>query len=78
MTEFDKKWLAIFIGAEVLAFLFAKLVLLLLGLIPASPNTVMNDGLDILKGLILPLSLIITALIMMGVYKNNRDGGGTI
>lgn len=78
MTEFDKKWLGIFIGAEVVTFLFAKLILLLLGLIPAATSATVNEGLDLLKGLIIPVLLVITALVVMGIYKNNRDGGGTL
>lgn len=78
MTDYDKKWLWIFIGAEVLTFLFSKLVLAILGLIPAAASATANEGLDILKGLLIPIFLIITALVIMGAYKNNRDGGGTI
>lgn len=78
MTEFDKKWLWKFIGAEILTFLSAKLIIALLGLIPAIANDTLNEGLNILKSLILPLSLIIVALVFMGTYKNNRDGGGTL
>ncbi|MFT4144388.1 MAG: hypothetical protein QM644_08005 [Mobilitalea sp.] len=78
MTDFDKKWLGIFIGAEVITFLFSKLILALLGLIPVTANVTVNEGLGILKGLIIPVLLIITALVIMGVFKNNRDGGGTL
>lgn len=78
MTDYDKRWLGKFIGAEAITFLFVKLVLALLGLIPAVSNNMVNDGLNILKGLIFPLSLIITALVTMGLYRNNRDGGGTL
>jgi uncharacterized membrane protein len=78
MTDYDKKWLGIFIGAEVITFLFSKLILALLSLIPVTTNATVNEGLGILKGLIIPVLLIITALIIMGIFKNNRDGGGTL
>lgn len=78
MTDFDKKWLGILIGAEVITFLFSELILALLGLIPVTTNATVNEGLGILKGLIIPVLLIITALVIMGISKNNRDGGGTL
>jgi len=78
MTDFDKKWLRKFVIVEVLAFLGAKLLKLVLNLLPDVTNKLIGEGLDILKGLIIPLALIITALILLGLYKNDRDGGGTI
>lgn len=78
MTDYDKKWLGIFIGAEVITFLFSKLILALLGLFPITTNATVNEGVGILKGLIIPVLLIITALVIMGIFKNHRDGGGTL
>ena len=72
MTDYDKKWLKIFIGSEAVTFLFAKLLLVLLNLIPAASNDTVNEGLTILKGLMIPVFLIIVALVIMGAYKDNR------
>lgn len=78
MTDFDKKYLAITAGVEVLLYLAAKLVVMLLDLIPALSNEMVNEGFNLFKGMITPILLIAGALVVLGVYKNNRDGGGTI
>ena len=77
MTDYDKKYLWIFAGVEILVYLAGRLLIALLDFIPAKEGFV-NTSVAILKGTVTPCLLIIGALIILGVYKNNRDGGGTI
>lgn len=78
MTDFDKKHLAIFAGVEILAYLAARLIVMLLDFVPTLPTEMMNSSFVLLKEFVVPVVLIIAALVFLGYYKNNRDGGGTI
>lgn len=74
MTEYDKKWLWIFIGAEVVSYLFARLLKLLVGFIPTPTSETAREILALGSDLILPITLIAVALIILVQYKKNRDG----
>ena len=65
MDELDKKWIAIIAIVFFGCFIAGKFLLIIL-------NTFIPEGLDLIKGMIIPIFIIVGLLCTLYVYTRNK------
>ena len=77
LNDYDKKYVWLFVAAEIVAFLAGKLIKMAIGFIPAEAGSGLETAIDILSRFVIPGVLLLAALIVLNIYRKNRESSGS-